>query len=83
MAHKKTAGSTRQHATRPGKRLGVKLFGGQKAKTGMILIRQKGSKWHAGKGVGMGRDFTIFAKQDGLVKFSRKLGRQFVSVVAA
>ena len=83
MAHKKTAGSTTQHSTRPGKRLGVKLFGGQKVKTGMIIIRQKGTKWHQGAGVGLGRDFTLFAKRDGQVKFSQKQGKQLVSVVAA
>ena len=81
MAHKKTAGSTAQHANRPGKRLGVKLFGGQKAKTGMIIIRQNGTKWHAGVGVGRGRDFTLFAKKDGQIKFSQKQGKQLVSVV--
>ncbi len=81
MAHKKTAGSTIQHPTRPGRRLGVKLFGGQKVKTGMIIIRQKGSKWHAGAGVGRGRDFTLFAKKDGQIKFSQKQGKQLVSVV--
>lgn len=81
MAHKKTAGSTTQHSTRPGKRLGVKLFGGQKVKTGMIIIRQKGSKWHRGANVGLGRDFTLFAKTDGQVKFSQKQGKQLVSVV--
>jgi large subunit ribosomal protein L27 len=83
MAHKKTAGSTIQHATRPGKRLGVKLFGGQKAKTGMIIIRQKGTQVHAGKGVGVGRDFTLFALIDGVVKFGVKQGKKLVSVVSA
>ncbi len=83
MAHKKTAGSTIQHSTRPGKRLGVKLFGGQKVKTGMIIIRQNGSKWHKGANVGKGRDFTLFALKDGQVKFSQKQGKQLVSVVTA
>lgn len=83
MAHKKTAGSTTQHPSRAGKRLGVKLFGGAKVKTGMIIIRQNGSKWHAGANVGKGRDFTLFAEKDGVIKFSQKLGKQFVSVVTA
>lgn len=83
MAHKKTTGATAQHHARPGKRLGVKLFGGAKAKTGMIIIRQNGSLWHAGAGVGKGRDFTLFALKDGQVKFSQKQGKQLVSVVAA
>lgn len=81
MAHKKTAGSTTQHPTRPGKRLGIKLFGGQKVKTGMIIARQKGSRWHAGAGVGRGRDFTLFAGKDGVIKFITKQGKQFISVV--
>lgn len=83
MAHKKTAGSTIQHSTRPGKRLGVKIFGGAKVKTGMIIIRQKGTKWHKGEGVGLGRDFTLFARRDGRVKFSQKHGKQLVSVAVA
>lgn len=82
MAHKKTAGSTTQHPTRPGKRLGVKLFGGEKVKTGMIIIRQKGSRFHAGAGVSRGRDFTLFALRDGRVKFFQKQGKQFVAVAA-
>lgn len=81
MAHKKTAGSTAQHKTRPGKRLGVKLFGGQAVKTGMIIIRQNGSVYHAGKNVGTGRDFTLFAEKDGRVEFSRRQGKQLVSVI--
>ena len=83
MAHKKTTGSTTQHPSRAGKRLGVKLFGGEKIKIGMIIIRQNGSKWHAGVGVGKGRDFTLFALKDGRVKFFQKQGKQFVAVVAA
>jgi large subunit ribosomal protein L27 len=81
MAHKKTAGSTTQHPTRPGKRLGVKIFGGQTVKTGKIIVRQKGSKWHAGAGVGTGRDFTLFAKRDGRVSFSRRQGKSLVAVL--
>lgn len=80
MSKKKASGSTRQHPTRAGKRRGVKLSGGQPAKTGMIIIRQKGTKFHAGKGVGMGRDFTLFALCDGVVTFLKKQGRKLVSI---
>lgn len=82
MAHKKTAGSTIQHSTRPGKRLGVKIFGGQKVKTGMIIVRQKGTIFHPGKGVGVGRDYTIFALTSGIVKFLIRKGKKLVSVYA-
>lgn len=80
MSKKKASGSTRQHPPRAGKRRGVKLFGGQKTKTGMILVRQKGTLFHAGPGVGMGRDFTLFALCEGVVKFLKKKGRKLVSV---
>jgi large subunit ribosomal protein L27 len=83
MAKKKAAGSTTQQTTRPGKRLGVKIFGGQKVKTGMILVRQRGSQFHAGDGVGKGRDFTLFALRNGAVKFLQKHGRKLVSVLPA
>lgn len=83
MAHKKTTGSTTQHSTRPGKRLGVKRFGGEAVTTGMIIIRQRGSRWHAGDGVGRGRDFTLFALKDGLIKFGQRQGKARVSVVTA
>ncbi len=81
MAKKKASGSTSQQTTRPGKRLGIKIFGGQKAKTGMILARQKGTKFHPGEGVGLGRDFTLFALQPGIVKFHKKYNRQYISVL--
>lgn len=81
MSKKKASGSTRQHPPRAGKRRGVKLFGGQTAKTGMIIVRQKGTKFHAGEGVGMGRDFTLFALRDGIVKFLTKQGRKLVSII--
>ncbi|MCX6817208.1 MAG: 50S ribosomal protein L27 [Candidatus Beckwithbacteria bacterium] len=81
MSKKKAAGATRQHHARPGKRLGVKRFGGQQVTTGMILVRQKGTKVHPGKNVGMGRDFTLFALKDGVVKFLKHQGRQLVSVL--
>lgn len=82
MSKKKAAGAVRQHHARPGKRLGVKLFGGQKVKTGMIIIRQKGTKVHPGKNVGMGRDFTLFSLKDGIVKFLTRQGRKLVAVIA-
>lgn len=82
MAHKKAGGSAaKQHQRVAGKRLGVKLFGGQKIKTGSIIVRQRGSKFHPGEGVGMGRDYTLFALIEGVVKFYQKLGRKYVSVV--
>ncbi len=81
MAHKKASGSTSQQTTRPGKRLGIKLFGGQKVKTGMIIARQKGTKFHPGDGVGLGRDFTLFALQPGTIKFYKKHQRQYISIL--
>ena len=70
MAHKKGAGSSKNGRDSKSKRLGVKIFGGQQITAGNIIVRQKGTKFHAGEGVGMGKDFTIFAKKDGQVKFS-------------
>ena len=67
MAHKKASGSTSQHTSRRGKRLGVKIFGGQSIKTGQIIVRQIGTKFHPGEGVGLGRDFTLFALRNGVV----------------
>jgi large subunit ribosomal protein L27 len=80
MAKTKQGGKTRQHTTRPGKRRGVKIFGGQKVKPGMIIVRQKGTKFHPGQGVGQGRDHTLFAMRPGTVQFKTKLGRQYVQV---
>ncbi|HBC73225.1 MAG: 50S ribosomal protein L27 [Candidatus Amesbacteria bacterium GW2011_GWB1_47_19] len=80
MAHTKAGGSTRQKGNRRGKHLGVKKFTGQKVLPGNILVRQRGSRFHPGVGVMMGRDFTLFAVKEGLVKFIRRQGRQFVSV---
>ncbi|MEA3354919.1 MAG: 50S ribosomal protein L27 [Patescibacteria group bacterium] len=82
MAHKKASGSTSQQTTRPGKRRGIKKFGGEKVTTGMILVRQVGSKFHPGDGVGQGRDFTLFALRDGVVKFIKKHSRQFVTIIS-
>lgn len=81
MSKTKTGGKTRQHTNRPGKRLGVKLFGGQAIKTGMIIIRQRGSKVHPGANVGMGRDHTLFALKDGVVAFKKRLGRQTANII--
>jgi large subunit ribosomal protein L27 len=83
MAHKKAGGSTKNGRDSESKRLGVKLFGGQAAIAGNIIIRQRGTKVHAGVNVGIGRDHTLFAKSDGHVKFEKKgpKNRQYVSVV--
>lgn len=80
MAHTKQSGSTRQQTTRPGKRLGVKKYGGEKVKTGMIIIRQRGTQHHPGEGVGIGRDHTLFALKPGVVKFTRKHGKSIVNI---
>lgn len=80
MAHTKAGGSTRQMGNRRGKRLGVKIFGGQKAKTGNIIVRQKGSTFKASVGVKMGRDFTLYAAADGVVSFFTRLGKQFIKI---
>ncbi|MFC1711935.1 50S ribosomal protein L27 [Patescibacteria group bacterium] len=80
MAKKKASGSTTQHTTRPGKRLGVKIYGGQTIRKGQIIVRQKGTKLHAGDGVGKGRDHTLFALKDGKVEFKKKYGKNTVLV---
>jgi len=81
MAHKKAGGSSRNGRDSESKRLGVKLFGGQSARAGNIIVRQRGTKWHAGSNVGMGKDHTLFALTDGRVTFHEgKLGRKFCSV---
>jgi large subunit ribosomal protein L27 len=71
MAHKKAGGSTRNGRDSSGKRLGIKKFGGQLVKAGSIIARQRGTNIHPGKNVGVGRDYTLFAKIDGLVTFER------------
>lgn len=85
MAHKKAGGSTRNGRDSESKRLGVKMFGGQAAKSGNILVRQRGTRFHAGTNVKIGRDHTLFATADGVVTFEVKgpNGRKFVSVVQA
>ncbi len=84
MAHKKAGGSSRNGRDSIGKRLGVKKFGGQVIRAGNILVRQRGSSYHAGENVGTGKDFTLFALHDGVVKCSRRRGnRKFISVFPA
>ncbi|WP_234855509.1 50S ribosomal protein L27 [Paracoccus everestensis] len=84
MAHKKAGGSSRNGRDSAGRRLGVKLFGGQEAIAGNIIVRQRGTKWWAGVNVGMGKDHTLFALTDGQVTFKKGLkGRTFISVVPA
>ena len=82
MAHKKAGGSSRNGRDSESKRLGVKLFGGQDAVAGNIIARQRGTKWHAGQNVGVGKDHTLFALVNGKVEFrTRAKGRVFVSVL--
>ena len=81
MAHKKAGGSSRNGRDSIGRRLGVKKFGGQPVLAGNILVRQRGTKYHPGHNVGIGRDHTIFATAAGKVSFARKArGRVFISV---
>jgi large subunit ribosomal protein L27 len=82
MAHKKAGGSSRNGRDSAGRRLGVKLYGGQVATPGNIIVRQRGTKFWPGEGVGMGRDHTIFAVAEGNVTFRKGLkGRTFISVM--
>ena len=85
MAHKKAGGSTRNGRDSHAKRLGVKKFGGQPVRAGNIIVRQRGTKFHPGANVGCGRDHTLFATADGVVKFEAHGAprRKYVSVVAA
>lgn len=92
MSHKKAGGSTKNGRDSNAKRLGVKLFGGQKVVSGNILVRQKGNKFFAGDNVGTGKDFTLFALKNGIIQFSEKRQKKydgriyrnkFVNVVAA
>ena len=83
MAHKKAGGSSKNGRDSESKRLGVKKFGGESVVPGNIIVRQRGTKYHAGPGVGMGRDHTLFALDGGRVKFAVKTnGRQFVMIDA-
>jgi large subunit ribosomal protein L27 len=82
MAHKKAGGSSRNGRDSPGQRLGVKKFGGEIVVAGNIIVRQRGTKFHPGGEVGMGRDHTLFALIDGAVQFKKGLGgRTYISVV--
>jgi large subunit ribosomal protein L27 len=84
MAHKKAGGSSRNGRDSDGRRLGVKKFGGERVRAGNILVRQRGTKWRAGDGVGVGRDHTIFATVSGTVSYrTRADDRTYVSVIPA
>ena len=83
MAHKKGLGSSRNGRDSESKRLGVKIFGGQAVKTGMIIVRQRGTKFRPGPGVGLGRDHTIFALREGTVEFRTSGDKRYISVAAA
>ena len=85
MAHKKAGGSTRNGRDSESKRLGVKVFGGQKINAGGIIVRQRGTKMHAGNNVGIGKDHTLFATSDGVVEFVQKgpNNRKYAQVVTA
>ena len=85
MAHKKAGGSTSNGRDSESKRLGVKRFGGEVVSAGNIIVRQRGTKFHAGNNVGIGKDYTLFAKVAGAVKFETKgdKGRKFVSIETA
>jgi large subunit ribosomal protein L27 len=82
MAHKKAGGSSRNGRDSKGRRLGVKKFGSEIVIPGNIIVRQRGTKFHPGANVGMGKDHTIFALTEGRVSFFTRLGRAYVSVVA-
>ncbi len=82
MAHKKAGGSTRNGRDSESKRLGVKVYGGQQIRAGGIILRQRGTQFHPGNSVGCGRDYTLYAKVDGVVKFhvGGPKNRRFVSI---
>ena len=83
MAHKKGEGSVKNGRDSQSKRLGVKIFGGQQAISGNIIVRQRGTVYHPGKNVGVGKDFTIFATTDGIVEFKKSKGdKTYISVNA-
>jgi large subunit ribosomal protein L27 len=84
MAHKKSGGSSRNGRDSAGQRLGVKAFGGEVLNAGQIIVRQRGTKFHPGTNVGLGRDHTLFAKANGAVKFTTKRdSKTYVSIVPA
>ncbi|WP_108659286.1 50S ribosomal protein L27 [Acuticoccus kandeliae] len=80
MAHKKAGGSSRNGRDTAGRRLGFKKFGGEAVEAGNIIVRQRGTRWHPGDNVGMGKDHTLFALVPGHVAFRKKLGRTYVTV---
>jgi large subunit ribosomal protein L27 len=82
MAHKKSGGSSRNGRDSPGQRLGLKAFGGEFVTAGSIIIRQRGTSFYPGENVGLGKDYTLFAKADGRVKFVKRRKRREVHVVA-
>ncbi|MBJ3775044.1 50S ribosomal protein L27 [Acuticoccus mangrovi] len=82
MAHKKAGGSSRNGRDTAGRRLGFKKFGGEAVEPGNIIVRQRGTRWHPGENVGMGKDHTLFALVPGKVAFKKKLGRTYVNVAA-
>lgn len=81
MSKKAAAGKTKQKPARAGKRLGVKIFAGQQARVGQIIVRQVGTKYGSGKGTKFGNDYTIYATRNGTVKYSKKSGKPTVSVL--
>ncbi len=81
MAHTKAQGSVRGNRDSIAKRLGVKLYGGAKAKPGNIIVRQKGTKFFAGNGVAVGKDYTLFAVREGTVNFKQRKGKQIIEVL--
>jgi len=82
MSTHKAGGKASQHVSPSGKRLGVKVSDGKKVKIGNILVRQRGQRIKAGEGVKMGRDFTLYAIKDGVVKYFQKLGKKIVSIIS-
>ncbi len=81
MAHTKTQGAVKGNRDSIAKRLGIKIYGGQKAEPGNIIVRQRGTKFFKGRGVLMGRDFTLFAKLSGIVSFKTAKGKKIVEVI--
>ena len=82
MAHTEAQGAVKGNRDSRAKRLGVKIYGGQRASAGNILVRQKGTKFHAGKGVSMGKDFTLFSVIDGIVNFKTLRGKKYIEISA-
>jgi large subunit ribosomal protein L27 len=83
MAHKKSGGSSRNGRDSPGQRLGLKTFGGEQVTAGSVIIRQRGTRFYPGENVGVGKDYTLYAKADGRVKFVTRKKRREVHVVPA